>query len=122
MERFIGILIENYAGAFPLWLAPVQAVVLNISEPQSEYATSVRNRLIGAGFRVEADLRNEKITYKIREHSIRRLPYQIVVGDKEKAAGLVAVRARGGQDLGQMSLDSLIERWQREVEALAGTA
>jgi threonyl-tRNA synthetase len=122
MERFIGILIENYAGAFPLWLAPVQAVVLNISEPQSEYATSVRNRLIGAGFRVEADLRNEKITYKIREHSIRRLPYQIVVGDREKAAGLVAVRARGGQDLGQMSLDSLIERWQREVEALAGTA
>ena len=74
-----------------------------------------------AGFRVEPDLRNEKITYKIREHSVRRLPYQLVVGDKEKEAQLVAVRARGGQDLGQMTLDELIERWQREVEARAGS-
>jgi threonyl-tRNA synthetase len=81
---------------------------------------SVTSRLQKAGFRVVSDLRNEKITYKIREHSVRRLPYQLVIGDKEKAAGLVAVRARGGQDLGQMSLDSLIERWQREVLTRAG--
>ena len=121
LERFIGILIENHAGAMPLWLAPVQAVVMNISEGQSDYAVEVLARLKKAGFRVEADLRNEKINYKIREHSVQKLPYQIVIGDKEKAAGLVAVRARGGQDLGQMSLDSLIERWRREVEAKAGT-
>jgi len=121
LERFIGILIEHHAGAMPLWLAPVQAVVMNISEGQSEYAEEAVARLKKAGFRVEADLRNEKINYKIREHSVQKLPYQIVIGEKEKAAGLVAVRARGGQDLGQMSLDSLIERWRREVEAKAGT-
>ncbi len=117
LERFIGILIEHYAGALPMWLAPVQAVVLNISEGQAEYAIEVTKRLKQAGFRVESDLRNEKINYKIREHSVHKLPYQIVIGEKEKAAGLVAVRVRGGQDLGQMSLDTLIERWQREVEA-----
>ena len=120
LERFIGILIEHHAGAMPLWLAPVQAVVMNISEGQAEYAEEAVARLKKAGFRVEADLRNEKINYKIREHSVQKLPYQIVIGEKEKAAGLVAVRARGGQDLGQMSLDSLIERWLREVEAKAG--
>ena len=121
LERFIGILIEHHAGAMPLWLAPVQAVVMNISEGQAEYAEEAVVRLKKAGFRVEADLRNEKINYKIREHSVQKLPYQIVIGEKEKAAGLVAVRARGGQDLGQMSLDSLIERWRREVEAKAGS-
>ncbi|MCB1889162.1 MAG: threonine--tRNA ligase [Rhodocyclaceae bacterium] len=121
LERFIGILIENYAGAFPLWLSPVQGVVMNISDNQAEYASEVANRLQKAGFRVESDLRNEKITYKIREHSVRRLPYQLVVGDKEKEAGLVAVRARGGQDLGQMTLDALIEQWRREVDARAGS-
>ncbi|MCB1958278.1 MAG: threonine--tRNA ligase, partial [Rhodocyclaceae bacterium] len=121
LERFIGILIENYAGAFPLWLSPVQGVVMNISDSQAEYAADVANRLQKAGFRVESDLRNEKITYKIREHSVRRLPYQLVVGDKEKEAGLVAVRARGGQDLGQMTLEALIEQWQREVDARAGS-
>ena len=121
LERFIGILIENHAGAMPLWLAPVQAVVANISEGQADYAADVVKKLRKAGFRVEADLRNEKINYKIREHSVQKLPYQIVIGDKEKAAGLVAVRARGGQDLGQMSLDSLIERWRREIEAKAGS-
>ncbi|MCB1908181.1 MAG: threonine--tRNA ligase [Rhodocyclaceae bacterium] len=121
LERFIGILIENYAGAFPMWLSPVQAVVMNISDNQAEYASDVANRLQKAGFRVERDLRNEKITYKIREHSVRRLPYQLIVGDKEKEAQLVAVRARGGQDLGQMTVDELIERWQREVEARAGS-
>ena len=121
LERFIGILIEHHAGAMPLWLAPLQAVVMNISEGQAEYAQEVTAKLKKAGFRVEADLRNEKINYKIREHSVQKLPYQIVIGEKEKAAGVIAVRARGGQDLGQMSLDSLIERWLREVEAKTGT-
>ncbi len=120
LERFTGILLEHYAGALPLWLAPVHGVVLNISEGQADYAVEVATRLKAAGFRVEADLRNEKINYKIRDHSVHRLPYQIVVGDKEKAAELVSVRARGGQNLGQMSLESLIERWRREVEAKAG--
>ena len=122
LERFIGILIENYAGALPLWLAPLQAVVLNISEKQTDYAGNVAQKLHQAGFRAEADLRNEKITYKIREHSLNRLPYQLVVGDKEKEAGLVAVRTRGGQDLGQMPVDDLIERLRREVAARSGTA
>jgi threonyl-tRNA synthetase len=122
LERFIGILIENFAGALPLWLAPVQMVVLNISEKQAEYAADVAQKLHQAGFRAEPDLRNEKITYKIREHSLNRLPYQLVVGDKEKADGLVAVRTRGGQDLGQMSVEVLIERLRGEVAARSGTA
>ncbi len=121
LERFIGILIEHHAGAMPLWLAPVQAVVMNISEGQADYVAEVAKALKKAGFRVETDLRNEKINYKIREHSVHKLPYQLVVGEKEKADGMVAVRARGGQNLGQMSLESLIERWRREVEAKAGT-
>jgi len=121
LERFIGILIENYSGALPLWLAPVQAVVLNISEAQADYVTEVVKTLRSRGFRVEADLRNEKITYKIREHSVRKLPYLLVVGDKEKAANVVAVRARGNQDLGQMSLDKIVERWQDEANSFAGT-
>ncbi|MBW7859856.1 MAG: threonine--tRNA ligase [Rhodocyclaceae bacterium] len=121
LERFTGILIEHYAGAMPMWLAPVHAVVINISEGQADYAQDVADRLKKAGFRVEADLRNEKINYKIREHSVHKLPYQIVTGEKEKQAGLVSVRARGGQDLGQMSLDSLIERWRLEIEAKAGS-
>lgn len=115
LERFLGILIENHGGAFPMWLAPLQAVVLNISEAQGEYVADLTQKLRDAGFRVEADLRNEKINYKIREHSLQKLPYLLVVGDKEKEAGKVAVRARGGQDLGQMSIAELVERWQREV-------
>lgn len=122
MERFIGILIEHHAGAFPLWLAPVHAVVMNISEHQADYAETVAEKLRQAGLRAVSDLRNEKISYKIREHSLQKLPYQIVVGDKEKAAGLVAVRARGGQDLGQMSLETFVERLTREREARAGAA
>ena len=117
LERFIGILLENYAGALPAWLAPVQAMVLNISESQSEYAKSIEDGLVKAGFRVESDLRNEKITYKIREHSIQKLPYLLVVGEKEKAANLVAVRARGGEDLGQMALDQFVERLRNETIA-----
>ena len=122
LERFIGILIENWSGALPLWLAPAQAIVLNISEKQSNYAEHVAKTLREAGLRAESDLRNEKITYKIREHSLNKLPYQIVVGDKEMAANLVAVRTRGGQDLGQMQLEALIERLLREVAARSGTA
>ena len=115
MERFIGILLEHYSGAMPLWLAPVQLVVLNISEHQAEYAAKVAAYLKAAGFRVEADLRNEKITYKIREHSLQKLPYQLIVGDKERAAAKVAVRTRGGEDLGQMDLPVFIERLRLEV-------
>ncbi len=115
MERFIGILLEHYSGAMPLWLAPVQLVVLNISEHQAEYAAKVAADLKAAGFRVEADLRNEKITYKIREHSLQKLPYQLIVGDKERSAGKVAVRTRGGEDLGQMDLPVFIERLRLEV-------
>ena len=122
LERFIGILIENFSGALPLWLAPVQAIVLNISEKQADYAQELVVTLKKAGVRAEADLRNEKITYKIREHSVNRLPYQLVVGDKEKAEGMVAVRTRGGQDLGQMPVKSLIERLLKEVAARSGTA
>ncbi len=122
LERFTGILIEHYTGALPLWLSPLQAVVLNISEKQADYAADVVKKLRSAGLRAEADLRNEKITYKIREHSLNRLPYQLVVGDKEKADGLVAVRTRGGQDLGQMSVDDLVKRLQDEVAARSGTA
>ncbi|MEO9384095.1 threonine--tRNA ligase [Chromobacterium phragmitis] len=114
LERFLGILIENHAGAFPLWLAPVQMVVMNITEAQAEYAVDVAKSLEKQGFRVELDLRNEKIGYKIREHSLQKLPYQIIIGDKEKADGLVAVRARG-EDLGQLTLDAFIARLKAEM-------
>jgi len=115
MERFIGILIEHHAGALPLWLAPVQAVVLNISEGQLAFSQEVTHSLQSAGLRVEADLRNEKITYKIREHSLKKLPYQLIVGDKEVAAKAVAVRTRGGGDLGQIPLDALVTRLLAEA-------
>ncbi len=115
MERFIGILIEHHAGAYPLWLAPVQMAVLNISESQEQYARQVADQLKQNGFRVHLDLRNEKITYKIREHSMQRLPYLLVIGDKEVAANLVAVRTRTGEDLGQMPLEALLERLNREL-------
>lgn len=115
LERFIGILIEHHAGAFPLWLAPVQMVVMNISQAQDEYALQVTQTLQAAGFRAQSDLRNEKITYKIREHSLQKLPYQLIVGDKEMAAGLVAVRTRQGEDLGQMSVAAFLERLRADL-------
>jgi len=115
LERFIGILVENHAGAMPLWLAPVQMVVMNISQGQEEYAEKVVKTLLAAGLRVQSDLRNEKITYKIREHSLQKLPYQLIIGDKEMAASLVAVRNRQGEDLGQMSVVALIERLKTEL-------
>jgi threonyl-tRNA synthetase len=119
MERFIGILVEHYAGALPLWLSPQQAVVLNISEHQAQYAQQVARSLVAAGFRAAADLRNEKITYKIREHSLQKLPYQVIVGDKEMAANSVAVRTRGGGDLGQMPLVDLLARLRSELPGAA---
>jgi len=117
LERFIGILIENYAGALPLWLAPIQAVVLNITDRQAGYARELEARLKAAGLRVRSDLRNEKITYKIREHSLQKLPYQLIVGDKEMQALQVAVRTRSGEDLGAMPVDALLARLHSEVAA-----
>lgn len=117
LERFIGMLIEHHAGALPAWLAPVQAVVLNITDQQADYALEIAKTLRNQGLRVETDLRNEKITYKIREHSLQKPPYLLVVGDKEKAAGAVAVRARGNKDLGVMGLEAFSARI---AEDLAG--
>ena len=115
MERFIGILIENHAGSLPVWLAPVQAVVLNITDAQADAVESVRTALANQGFRVESDLRNEKIGYKIREHSLQRIPYQLVVGDREKETGSVAVRTRSGEDLGTMKLEDFAARLHNEA-------
>ncbi|NCT67334.1 MAG: threonine--tRNA ligase [Rhodanobacteraceae bacterium] len=110
MERFIGILIEHHAGAFPAWLAPVQAMVMNITDAQADYVADVAQALVAQGFRVEADLRNEKIGYKIREHTLAKVPYLLVVGDREKESGAVAVRTRSGEDLGSMPVASFAER------------
>jgi len=110
LERFIGILIEHYSGALPVWLAPLQAVVLNISEGQAEYARDVAEGLKIRGLRASADLRNEKVGYKIREHSLQKVPYLLVVGEKEKAAGQVSLRSRQGEDLGVMSLEAAFQR------------
>lgn len=115
LERFIGILIEQHAGALPAWLAPTQVIVLNITDGQADYAQDVAKRLRNQGLRVEVDQRNEKITYKIREHSLQKPPYLLVVGDKEKAAGAVAVRARGNKDLGVMSLEAFSEQVARDI-------
>jgi threonyl-tRNA synthetase len=119
LERFIGILIEQHAGALPAWLAPEQAVVASITEAQAEYAGAVVKSLQKQGVRVRADLRNEKITYKIREHSLQKVPFILVVGDKEKANGTVAVRARGNQDLGVMPLDDFIAKVEQAINAKA---
>ncbi len=117
LERFIGILIEHHAGALPLWLSPIQAAVLTITDRQVPYARELQAALKAAGFRAVADLRNEKITYKIREHSLQKLPYQLIVGDKEVQARQVAVRTRGGEDLGAMPVDALLARLREEVAA-----
>jgi len=116
MERFIGILIEHHAGAFPLWLSPIQLVLMNISQAQEEYVTQIAHKLRSAGLRIQLDLRNEKITYKIREHSLQKLPYQLIIGDKEVAGNLVAVRTRSGEDLGQMTFEALLQRLQTEIK------
>jgi threonyl-tRNA synthetase len=115
LERFIGILIENYGGAFPAWLAPVQAVVLNISENQSDYCKKVTEALGNQGFRVDSDLRNEKIGFKIRQHTLAKVPYMLVVGDREVENGTVAVRTRSGEDLGSMPADEFAQHLADEV-------
>ena len=117
LERFIGILIEQHAGALPVWLAPVQVAVLNITDSQADYVQDVVKKLKTQGFRVIQDLKNEKITYKIREHSLQKLPYILVMGDKEKAAGTVAVRARGNVDLGVMPLEAFTEKLASDIAA-----
>ncbi|HST01327.1 MAG TPA: threonine--tRNA ligase, partial [Usitatibacter sp.] len=117
MERFIGILLEHYAGAMPLWLAPVQVVAMNVTDRQESYVREVEGALRLAGFRVATDLRNEKITYKIREHSIQKLPYQLVLGDKEVAAKTVSARTRSGENLAPVPLEAFISRMRSEVEA-----
>ncbi len=117
MERFIGILIEHHAGNFPTWLAPVQAMVLNISDKQSDYVNAVVAKLRAAGIRAASDLSNNKITYKIREHSLQKLPYLLVVGDKEMETGTVSVRARGNQELGALNVDDFIARLNAEIQA-----
>src|SRR6478672_1191043 len=116
MERFLGILIEHHAGAFPVWLAPVQVVVMNITERQESYVDEVAAQLREAGFRVAVDLRNEKITYKIREHSIQKLPYQLVLGDKEVAARTVSARTRAGENLAPVALETFISRLKDETQ------
>ena len=116
LERFIGILIEQHAGSFPLWLAPVQMVVMNITEKQADYCREVVAQLQAAGFRAELDLRNEKIGYKIRDNSSQRYPYQIVIGDKEMENGQVAVRKKA-EDLGSLKVEDFIERLQEELKA-----
>ncbi len=115
LERFIGILTEEYAGFFPLWLAPQQIVVMNITDNQADYARDCVKKLNQLGFRAKSDLRNEKIGFKIREHTLKRVPYMLVVGDKEMEAGEVAVRSRRGDDLGKMHLDAFITKAQQEV-------
>jgi threonyl-tRNA synthetase len=115
MERFIGILIESHAGALPTWLAPVQAVVMNITDAQADFTENAQKSLLEAGFRVAKDLRNEKIGYKIREHTLQRVPYLLVVGDREKENGQVAVRTRSGEDLGVMSLEAFAGRLRAET-------
>jgi threonyl-tRNA synthetase len=121
LERFIGILIEHYAGALPLWLAPVQGVVLNITDRQAEYARKVEESLKNQGLRVKSDLRNEKIGFKIREHTIQRVPYLLVVGDREMESGTVAVRTRGGKDLGSLELETLARGLNEEIASRGRT-
>jgi len=115
LERFIGILIEHYAGALPLWLSPIQAVILNITDRQADWAREVATTLTDKGFRAHLDLRNEKIGFKIREHTLQRVPYLLVAGDREVETRTLSVRNRQGQDLGTLSLDGFVTRLTGEV-------
>ena len=121
-ERFIGVLIEHYGGNWPPWLAPTQVMVANITDNQADYAREVQNRLTQQGFRAEADLRNEKIGFKIREHTLRRVPYMLVVGDQERESSAVAVRTRDGDDLGSMPFEAFVERMNEDIARLGRTA
>ena len=115
VERFVGILIEEHEGKFPLWLAPVQAVIINITDNQAEFAQKVQKNLADEGFKVELDLRNEKVGYKIREHILQRVPYMLVIGDRELETNTVAVRTRDGEDLGAMSIDDVVSKFSSEI-------
>jgi threonyl-tRNA synthetase len=115
MERFIGILIEHHAGLLPTWLAPIQAVAFSITDAQADYVREIVQTLVGQGFRVEADLRNEKVGYKIREHTLQKVPYLIVVGDRERETGTISVRTRGGEDLGSMPVADFVQRLEAET-------
>jgi threonyl-tRNA synthetase len=115
LERFFGILIEHYEGKFPAWLAPVQAVIMNITDRQRDYALELQETLKNQGFRVESDLRNEKIGFKIRQHTLQRVPYLLVVGDREAETKMVAVRTRGGKDLGSRTVDDFVQALQTEL-------
>jgi len=114
-ERFIGVLIEHYAGAMPTWLAPEQAVILNITDRQAEYCGKLEESLKNKGFRAVSDLRNEKIGFKIREHTLQKIPYLLVVGDKEVESGTVAVRTRGGEDLGTMTFEDFCDHLNQDI-------
>ena len=118
MERFIGILIEHYAGTFPAWLAPVQVIVISLTEKQAEFAVQMAESLKKHGFRVDLDLRNETIGLKIREHAIQRVPYQLVIGAREVEDNTVAVRTRNGEDLGSMSIDAFVQRLNDDIACL----
>jgi threonyl-tRNA synthetase len=117
LERFFAILLEHHAGRLPAWLAPVQAAVLTITERQDEYALKVAETLKNQGVRVVTDLRNEKVGFKIREHTLQRVPFLLVAGDKEVAANLLSVRTRSGKDLGTMSVETFLERLRVELES-----
>ena len=120
-ERFIGVLTEHYGGDWPVWLAPRQVQIMNITDRQADYAQSVRKILKERGFRADCDLRNEKIGFKIREQSMQRVPYMVVVGDQERESGQIAVRTRTGEDLGAMSVEAFIERLEADVARLGRT-
>jgi len=115
VERFFGVLLEHYVGAFPAWLAPIQLVILNITDKQAEYSKKVVDILKNKGFRVNSDLRNEKIGFKIREHTLQKIPYLLVVGDREVEEQTVAVRVRGGEDSGAIPLTDFIEKLTNDV-------
>ena len=121
LERFLGILIEHHAGKLPTWLAPVQAVVLNITDHQHEYVQRVTETLKKQGLRVESDLRNEKVGFKIREHTLQRVPYLLVAGDREAGSSSLAVRTRNGKDLGAISVDTIAQRLADEVASRGRT-
>src|SRR5437868_6613588 len=120
LERFLGILIEEYAGAFPAWLAPVQVAILTITDGQADYARQVERQLADSGYRVESDLRNEKIGFKIREHTLQRIPYLLVIGKKEAQDKTVAVRTRKGEDLGAMPIEAFATRLAQEIASRGG--
>jgi threonyl-tRNA synthetase len=121
LERFLGILIEEHAGAFPAWLAPVQAVVMNITNGQDDYVRKAVEVLKNQGLRVESDLRNETVGFKIREHTLQRIPYLLVAGDREAGSNTLAVRTRSGKDLGAISLDAIAGKLAQEVASRGRT-